>query len=394
MTEIQANLAQRVERDPPAQTRATSPTGSAAVSGAERTAVTWLLSATLGFTLIINQVGEGLAKLLLSVADLSWLSVLWQVNLPIANPGGRWSLALVIGLIALSFYLLWRKHPAPQIRSAFYLGTITGGLILPFLAVSVLLCVGVVIAVWYALYWIGMAVFWVVSLLLFPVLKQIFLVIGIPFIWIWENALRPVLSFLGTPFVWLWDNAIGPLLTLLGVPLQWLWANLLAPVLDFVFFVLLKWVAIVLLILAAAIIGTLLSLGAFGAVWRVFEESFINAAYNDFSEQTAFACGVGTGLFLFEVLLAFLLYGFAGIVFFPAISHFLLLLMPLVFLLRLAFSRSHTFMPQPTTPYLLACKRYWATSRLEIFVAAAVVPVGLLISIFSDDNPLTASIDA
>ena len=361
-------------------------TGSGPTLRAERIAITWFLSAVLGFALIINQIGESLAKLLRSVADLSGLSVLWAVNLPIANSGGRWTLTIVIGVVALSFYLLWRRHPAPHIRSAFYLGTATGGLILPFLALSVLLFAGAVVAIGYVLYWLVTGAIWVVSLLFLSLLKPVLLFLAIPFIWLWDNALQPALSFLAIPFVWLWDNAIGPLLSFIAIPFQWLWINVLSPILVFLFAVVLKWIAIALVIVVAAFIGTLLSLGAFGAVWRVFEESFKTAAYADFSEQMAFSCGVGTGLFLFDVLLAFLLHGFVGIIFFPAISHFLLLLMPLVFLLRLAFSRAHTFAPQLPTPFLTTCRNYWATSRLEIFVAVALVPIALIVSFFSSDD--------
>lgn len=353
---------------------------------AERIAVGWALSGALGFALIINQVGEGMAKLLRGVADLSGISFFWMVNVPVANAGGRWTLAAVIGIISLTFYLLWRKHPAPHIRSAFYLGTATGGLILPFLAVSVVVFAGAVVVVGYALYWIFTAVAWLTSFLFLSLLKPVFLFLAIPFIWLWDKALYPILSFLGTPFVWLWDNAIGPLLSLIAIPFQWLWATVLSPVLVFLVMVVLKWVAIAVALLAAAVIGTLLSLGAFGAVWRVFEESFKTAAYSDFSEKTAFACGVGTGLFLFDVLLAFSLHAFTDVVFFPAISHFLLLLMPFVFLLRLAFSRAYKFIPQNPTPYVSACKRYWTESKLEIFVAVAVVPIALLISVFSNDD--------
>lgn len=360
--------------------------GSPRVLRVERIVVAWFLSAVLGFALIVNQMGEGLAKLLSGVADISGISTLWLVNSPIANGSGRWTLALVVGLIALAFYLLWRKHPAQHIRSAFYLGTATGALILPFLALSVLLCVGAVAAFGYVVYWLGTALAWVLGLLFLSIVKPILLFVSVPFVWLWDNALRPAISFLGTPFVWLWDNAVAPLFSFLAVPFQWFWTNVLSPILTFVVAVVLKWIVIALAIVAAAIIGTLLSLGAFGAVWRVFEESFRTAAYADFSDQTAFTCGVGTGLFLFDVLLAFLLHAFTGIVFFPAISHFLLLLMPLLFLLRLAFSRAYTFSPQASTPYLATCKAYWATSKLEIFVAVAVVPIALLVNFFSRDD--------
>lgn len=270
----------------------------------EHATITWMVSAALGFALIVNQAGEGLARVVRDFVDITWLSVFWLVNLPVATTGGRWFLGACLLLIGAAYYLLWRKHPAPHIRAAFYLGLWSGLLVLPALLLSIAVAVLILFVVGYVLYWLAMAVAWVLSATFIYVIGPVLGFVAIPFIWLWENALRPTLNFLSIPFVWVWATILDPVLSVIAIPLVWLWANAVLPLLTFIVTIILKWLAIAIVVVVAAVMLLLLTFSMFGAVWKVFEESFRNAAQGEFTEQTAFACGIGAGLFLFDLSLA------------------------------------------------------------------------------------------
>ena len=149
------------------------------------------------------------------------------------------------------------------------------------------------------------------------------------------------------------------------------------------FFVILKWLAIIALIL---LIATPIVLISFAAVWKVFEDSFRSAAYKEFNVVNVFACGMGVGLFLFDITLAVALNILGILSFFPAISHYLVLLIPIVFLLRLVLSLRHSFTNVQPMSYLDCGTAYWKSSKLEVIVTAAALPVFLVVSLLARDE--------
>jgi len=352
------------------------------------------MSGMAGLTILLNQCGQGLATIYPTLNQYKLISGLWHVNYKVGNQDGLHALSIALAVITILNFLAWFRNPSEETKITYFLGLFIGIVIFPYTLV-VILSIPLLLAILSAIIYV---IFWLITHVISPVL----MFLAIPFIWLWHFALVPFILFIIKPIIWVWDSIILPIFELIYATLRWFWDhlispvvnflrpliswildNILIPVLEFIFTVLFKWVLIVVASILAILVSLAIVFASFGCVWRVILESFRSAIWGAFSPQTAFNSGVGIGLMTFDFFVAYGLNAFSEYSFAPSISHFILLIPPIVFTTRIIYSRFYKLPYFKSEKLSFYWNNYLNTSRLEVYVFIAVFPLLLMITLAS-----------
>ena len=332
----------------------------------------FLGSALLGLIVLGNQFGEALAHFI----NIAWLSPLWEVN-AVTKEWGVGAIFLLVTTLLFLHYVVWRSHSIAHYRQSFWQGLGTGFTAIPAITLSIGAIAAVLWLLWQILRIVVVVIAWIAGIVMWLLTPITWLLT-----WIGRNIIIPVLSFLAIPFVWLWHHVLYPVLAFLAIPLVWIGQKILLPLLS----LLLKFVLRPVGILLAGILGGLLALYPFAVIGKVIEESFRTATSKKIDSVNAFIYGVGLGFTLFDIAASLMLHVMGYISYYPAISHYVLLLAPAVFVVRLQQATKATLPSSPPLPYAARVQAYWSESKMEVLSMAVVIPVGIVLAILSKDE--------
>jgi hypothetical protein len=322
------------------------------------------LSVVIGAALLLNQFGPLVGELTPAGLNLERVSFLWEVNSLSAGSVSYWQVVLFLGTVMIGVIAI--APSANGGKLSFFQGVCTGFLTLPlFMVASVLaalLC--------YLLSFVFKAVFYVLGLL------------AIPFIWIFQHIVMPLLRLLAIPFVWLWENLLREVILFLAIPFVWLWKVILQPL----FGILSKFILrpILFLILGTAI--AFIALFPFGVIGVVALESMRNSFRGSLGLHGLFAHGVTAGFLLLDASVLAYLNGLGVLHMAPPLSLAIPVALQLAVFLRLLSPKERVAVVEASPVFQEKLETYWSSSKLELITTCVMIPVGLLAAFAGDDS--------
>lgn len=321
------------------------------------------LSVLTGAVFLLNQFGPVVAELAAPWLNLEGMSFLWGINSIAEGSLGYGQVVFFLGAVMVGVVAI--APSANGGKLSFVQGACTGFLALPLFMIASLAAA----LVFYLLSWVFKALFYVLGL------------IAIPFIWIFEHILMPVLQFLAIPFVWLWENFLREILLFLAIPFVWLWKVILQPLTGILFKFILK--PILFLVLGTA--TALVCLFPFGAIGVVTLETVRNSFRGSLDSHGLFAQGVTAGFLLLDAAVLASLNGLGVLHMVPPLSLAIPVALQLVVLLRLLASNKS--MVAETSPvFQQKLVAYWSSSQLELIATCVMIPLSLLAAFASEDS--------
>lgn len=321
------------------------------------------LSVLTGAFFLLNQFGPVMAELAEPWLDLQEASFLWRVN-SVTQGIGYDKVILFLGAVVVGVAAI--APGANGARLSFVQGACTGFLALPLVTILAFLAT-------------------LVAYLLFFVIKALFYVLGliaIPFIWIFEHIVVPVLRWLAIPFVWLWENLLREILLFLAIPFIWLWKVLLQPLAELLFKFMLK--PILFLILGT--VAALVFLFPFAVIGIVALESVHNSWRGPLNSKGLFAQGVTAGFLLLDAALLATLNGLEILHTPPPLSLAIPVALQLIVLLRLLSSKDSKDAAEASPAFQQKLETYWSSSKLEMVSTCVLIPLSLLVSIMGEGD--------
>lgn len=337
------------------------PIESISASGA---VVTWTVGQVFGALFLLNQFGFLLEWKLSSFGGLlERLRPIWEVNMLVPV---QVSFLHVFAFLAVIMLGVMVMAPSLHARKIYIIGTVVGFLAVP----ALVLAAAVLVALWYVLGWLWQLAQWLLSY------------IAIPFLWVWKHALLPLLQWVAVPFVWLWESFLEAIFKIVAIPFVWLWAKVLSPVLSLAW----KYALAPAMLIAVAAIAWILILLPISAVGLVLLESLRSSVRGKLDAAGFFSLGASAGFLLFELGLTVGLCRYFDLQATPALA----LLVPVTFqallLPRLVGLRGHGRFETESVSLRESVKTYLRTSRLEVAVAALLVPVGVAALLLGGNN--------
>ena len=321
------------------------------------------LSVFTGAIFLLNQFGQVVVELVPSWLRPEGVSFLWESNSFTASSLSYWQITLFLGAVSVGVVAF---APSSCGRLSFLQGACTGFLALPLFTIATLLAA---------------LLFYLVSLLF----KAIFYVLGfiaIPFIWIFEHIVVPVLSFLATPFVWLWENFLREIILFLAIPFIWLWKVILQPLTGALFKFILK--PILFLILGIGV--ALVCLFPVGVIGVVMLETVRNSFRGSLNSDGLFAHGVTAGFLLLDAVVLAFLNGLGILHTAPPLSFAIPVALQLIVLLRLLVPNERTSLAEANPVFQQKLETYWSSSQLELVSTCLIIPLGLLAAFAGEDS--------
>jgi hypothetical protein len=322
------------------------------------------LSVVTGMAFLLNQFGQLLAKLIVPWLSLEKVSFLWKVNSIAEGSLTYWQVVLLLGIVILGIAAV-----APSAcggKLSFLQGLCTGFLALPLFTIAVILAA----LVFYLLSFVFKAVSYVLGL------------IAIPFIWIFQHLVVPVLRFLAIPFVWLWEHFLREVLLFLAIPFTWLWRVILQPLTG----ILVKFIFKPVLFLVLGIAAALVCLFPFGVIGVVTLEAMRNSFRGSLDSHGLFAQGVTGGFLLLDAAMLALLNGLGILHMAPPLSLAIPVVLQLLVFLRLLVAKEKQAAAEATPIFQEKLAVYWESSNLELIATCVMIPIGLLAAFMSEDN--------
>jgi hypothetical protein len=300
------------------------------------------------------------------------LRPIWEVNALVGSLSYNW---IVLGLLAVSIALYLVLASNPQIQTAYGWGVVVGGLSLPAIALALSLVVA-------AFYVVGQVINVIAVLLASLVnwLRPGIVWLLTPFRWLVSHVIIPIGRLIAIPFVWLWDSLLKGIVEVLTWPLVWLGVNIFRPVALLI----LKYVVTPVAVAMAVVLGAGLALAPFAAVGRVAIRSFQSAFKGLLSPQGAFEQGVGIGFICLDATTMAVLNATWSIGITPALFLLLAAAVPVVYFVRAGQTRGEWSVSEWTGMDLGSrVKAYLETSRLDAVVACALLPLAVVLYLFS-----------
>lgn len=313
------------------------------------------LSVLTGVIFLLNQFGPVLAKLAEPWLSLKELSFLWEVN-AVAEDVSYGKVALFLGAMILGVAAI--APGANGARLSFFQGACTGFLGLPVLTIATLL-VGLVL---YLLSWVLKALLYVLGL------------IAIPFIWLFEHLVVPVLQWLAIPFIWLWENLLREILLFLAPPFVWLWEVLLQPLAAIFSKFVLKPILFLILGIAVALFG----LFPFAVIGIVALDTVRNSLHGSLNSDGLFSQGVTAGFLLLDAAILASLSGLDVLQTAPPLSLTIPVALQLILFLRLLTSSEAKAVSETSPAFQQKLATYWNSSQLELISTCVMIPLSLL----------------
>lgn len=323
------------------------------------------LSVLTGAVFLLNQFGSLLAKLAAPWGlSLEGVSFLWEVNSIAEGSLSYWKVVLFLGVVMMGVAAV--APGATGGKLSFFQGACTGFLALPLLTIATLLAA----LVFYLLSFVFKALFYVLSL------------IAIPFIWLFEHIVAPVLRWLAIPFIWLWENFLREILLFLAPPFVWLWKVILQPLAGILFKFLLK----PILFLVLGTVAALVFLFPFGAIGIVALESVRNSLRGSLDSHGLFAQGVTAGFLLLDAAVLAYLNGLDLLHTAPPLSLVIPVALQMIVLLRLLLPDEKRAVAEASPVFRQKLVAYWNSSQLEVIATCVMIPVGLLAAFVGEDS--------
>ncbi|HWN42266.1 MAG TPA: hypothetical protein VNW71_08590 [Thermoanaerobaculia bacterium] len=313
-------------------------------------------SVLTGAVFLLNQFGPVVAELAAPWLSLEGVSFLWEVN-SIAEGSLSYSqVVLFLGAAIVGVAVI--APSANGGRLSFFQGACTGFLALPLFMIATLLAA----LVFYLLSFVFKALFYVLGL------------IAIPFIWIFQHIVMPVLRLLAIPFVWLWENFLREILLFLAIPFVWLWKAILQPLTGILFKFILKPILFLILGTGAALV----CLFPFGVIGVVALESVRNSFRGSLDSRGLFAQGVTAGFLLLDAAVLASLNGLGVLHMVPPLSLSIPVALQLIVFLRLLAPNERVAVAEASPIFQQKLVAYWNSSQLELIATCVMIPLGLL----------------
>jgi len=322
------------------------------------------LSVFTGTVVLLNQFGPVLAEFVAPWLNLEGVSLLWKVNSIAKGSISYWQVVLFLGAAIIGVAAV--APGANGGKLSFIQGLCTGFLALPLFTIAAMLAA----LVFYLLSFVFKAVFYVLGL------------IAIPFIWIFQHLVMPVLRFLAIPFVWLWENFLREILLFLAIPFVWLWRVILQPIAGILFKFILK--PVLFLMLGTATM--LVCLFPFGVIGVITLETVRNAFRGSLDSHGLFAQGVTTGFLLLDAAVLASLNGLGVLHMAPPLSFAIPVALQLIVFLRLLAPNERVAVAEASPAFQQKLAIYWESSHLELIATCVMIPIGLLAAFASEDN--------
>jgi hypothetical protein len=198
----------------------------------------------------------------------------------------------------------------------------------------------------------------------------------IPFIWIFEKILRPIIEFISIPFIWLWEKILEPLISLIAIPLAWFFNVVLAPVFKFLFSYVLK---PIFLALVAAIAGSIM-IFPIVAIGSVLSKSIKDTFASKYTNDVVFSYGVGIGFLLFDIVCVYSIFHMGYSTIRPSLVIFLSIILSIVFLFRFFILEKKTTIVKIV--FRNKISNYWKTSKLQFATQVCLLPIVIVLSLF------------
>lgn len=321
------------------------------------------LSVLTGALFLLNQFGPLMAKLAEPWLSLKEVSFLWEIN-SLVKGVSYGTVVLFLGAVMVGVAAIAPR--ANGARLSFFQGACTGFLALPLLTILTSLAALVI----YLLSFVFKALFYVLGL------------IALPFIWLFEHIVAPVLRWLAIPFIWLWENFLREILLFLAPPFVWLWEVLLQPLTEILLKFILKPILFMVLGTAAALVG----LFPFGVIGIVAIETVRNAVRGSLNSHGLFAQGVTAGFLLFDAAVLASLNALDVLHTTPPLSLTIPVALQLIVLLRLLVSNEKKASVEASPAFQQKLATYWTSSQLELISTCVMIPLGLLAAFASEGD--------
>ncbi len=297
-----------------------------------------------------------IAELAAPWLSLERISFLWDINSIAEDRLSYWNIVLFLGAVMVGVAAI--APGANGGKLSFFQGACTGFLALPLFTIAALLAA----LVFYLLSFVIKALFYVLGL------------IAIPFIWLWEHIVAPVLRWLATPFIWLWENFLREILLVLAIPFVWLWKVVLQPIAGILFKFILKPILFVILGAAAALV----CLFPFGVIGIVALETVRNSVRGSLDSRGLFAQGVTAGFLLLDAAVLATLNGLDVLHTAPPLSLAIPVALQLIVFLRLLASKERMAGAEASPIFQQKLVAYWSSSQLELISTCVLIPLSLL----------------
>jgi hypothetical protein len=322
------------------------------------------LSVLTGVVFLLNQFGPVVAELATPWLSLEGMSFLWEVNSIAEGNLSYWQVALFLGAVMVGVAAI--APGANGSKLSFFQGACTGFLALPLFTIATLLSA----LLFYLLSFAVKALFYVLG------------IIAIPFIWIFQNIVAPVLRFLAIPFVWLWENFLREILLFLAIPFVWLWKVILQPFAGMLFKFILKPILFLIMGTAAALVCLL----PFGIIGVVALETVRNSFRGSLDPPGLFAQGVAAGFLLLDVAVLASLNGLGVLHVAPPLSLAVPVALQLIVLLRLLAPNEKAAVAEVSPVFQQKLVAYWKSSQLELIANCVMIPLGLLLAVLASED--------
>lgn len=323
-----------------------------------------VLSVIMGAVFLLNQFGPVVAEFVAPWLSLEGVSFLWKVNSVAKGSISYWEVVLFLGAVTVGVAAV---APGPNGgKLSFFQGVCTGFLALPLFTIAT----GIAALVFYLLSFVLKAIFYVLGLIV------------IPFIWLFQHIVQPMLRFLAIPFVWLFEHVVLPVLRFLAIPFVWLWKMILQPLTGILFKFIVKPILFLLLGSAAALV----CLFPFGVIGVVALESFGNSFRGVLDSNGLFAQGVTAGFLVLDATVLAALNGLGVLHMAPPLSLAIPVALQLIVFMRLLAPNNRVAVVEARPVFRQKLLTYWSSSRLELIATCVMIPLSLLAAFASEDN--------
>lgn len=322
------------------------------------------VSVLAGAIFLLNQFGQMVAELAAPWLSLNGMSFIWEVNSITEGSLSYSQVVLFLGAVMVGVTVI--APGANGGKLSFFQGACTGFLALPVLIIAVSLAA----LVFYLFSFVFKALLFVLGLIL------------IPFTWIFQHIVMPVLRFLAVPFVWLWENFLREVLLFLAIPFVWLWKVILQPLGGILFKFILKPILFLVLGTAAALV----CLFPFGVVGVVALETVRNSFRGSLNSHGLFAQGVAAGFLLLDAAVLASLNGLGVLHTAPPLSLAIPVALQLIVFLRLLAPNERVAVAEASPVFQQKLVAYWNSSQLELFATCVMIPLGLLAALAGGED--------
>jgi hypothetical protein len=322
------------------------------------------LSVLTGAFFLLNQFGPLMVEFAEPWLSLKEASFLWKVNSIAEGSLSYWKVVLFLGTVMVGVAAV--APGANGARLSFFQGACTGFLALPLLTIATMLIA-------------------LLAYLLFFVFKVLFYLLGliaIPFIWLFENVVVPVLRWLAIPFIWLWESFLREIILFFAPPFVWLWEVLLQPVTE----LLLKFVLRPIVFLLAGTAAALVCLFPFGVIGIVAIETVRTSLRGPLDSHGLFAQGVTAGFLLLDAAVLACLNGLDVLHTAPPLSLAIPVALQLIVFLRLLASKERMADAEVSPAFQQKLVSYWSSSQLELISTCVMIPLGLLAALAAEGD--------